>query len=86
MVPLVIALCLGGCAGAAPARTAPAPAETARPQAVSRSQLLLEARGRPAEAAPPKDDFIEVDDKKGFLKSWPMVLFVGLIAAAVGAL
>jgi hypothetical protein len=33
-----------------------------------------------------KDEFIEVDDRKGLLKTWPMALFVALIALACGAL
>ena len=32
------------------------------------------------------DDFIEVDDSRGFSKSWPMALFMGLIGVAIGAL
>ena len=86
MVPFFIAFSLAGCAGSAPVRAEQAPAGVSQGQPVSREELLMEAGAKPREAAGKKDDFIEVDDKKGFLKSWPMVLFVGLIAAAMGAL
>jgi len=85
MVTLFIAFCLAGCAHNAPTRPGPLQA-AAQAQPVSRSELLMEVRNAPAGTAGKKDDFIEVDDKKGFLKSWPMVLFVGLIAVAVGTL
>lgn len=38
------------------------------------------------QSAAEDDDFIDVGDKKAFKKSWPMLLFLGLIAAAIGVL
>jgi hypothetical protein len=86
IVPLFIAFCLGGCAHTAPAAVRAETAALSQSQAASREQLLLEAGKRPAGEAREKDDFIEVDDKKGFRKTWPMLLFIGLIAVAAGSL
>jgi len=86
MVPLLIAFCLAGCAHNAPVKAVSAPSAAEQARVASREELPAEAGDKPESAGGKKDDFIEVDDKRGFLKSWPMVLFVGLIAAAVGAL
>jgi hypothetical protein len=86
LVSLLFACCLAGCAHAAPSREGPGPAAAALERPVSRVELLREAGLAPAGTPREKDDFIEVDDKKGFLKTWPMALFVGLLAAAVGML
>jgi len=40
----------------------------------------------PGPEARKKDDFIDVDDKKALRKTWPMALFIALIAAALGML
>jgi len=37
-------------------------------------------------AGPAADDFIEVDDKGALRKTWPMALFIALIAAVCGFL
>jgi hypothetical protein len=57
----------------------------------SRKELLKDMGKKSAvspgvhpKAATADDDFIDIDDKKAFKKSWPMALFLGLIALAAG--
>jgi len=65
---------------------------TSPAQAPSRRELLKETDKKPAAAAAraksakDDDDFIEVDDKKALKKTWPMLLFIGLVALAAGVL
>ena len=47
----------------------------------------LAVAGKPSVSiAREKDDFIDVDDNKALRKTWPMALFIALLAAAVGLL
>jgi len=69
-----------------PAVKPPAVAPAAQERALSRRELLSEAGKKPEAGKEKEDDFIDVDDKRGLLKTWPMALFVALVAAACGAL
>jgi hypothetical protein len=80
----LILACLAGCAHA-PAAGGAGPAAVSQAGQVPREEFLRLAR-EPAAAKGGKDDFIEVDDRKGLLKTWPMALFVALIALACGVL
>jgi len=79
LVPLLAAGCAHG-----PAVKAPGPSDASAERAALREELLLEAGRKPEAGKEKKDDFIEVDDRRGLLKTWPMALFVALIAAACG--
>jgi len=84
---LFLAFCLAGCAHTAPvAARGETTAEVRGGQPPTREELLREAGKRPAGEAKETDDFIEVDDKKGFRKTWPMLMFIVLIALAAGSL
>ena len=80
---LFVPLLAAGCAHNQPAHS-PERASASLERSAAREELLREA-GKKAEAGEEKeDDFIDVDDKRGLLKTWPMVLFVALVAAACG--
>ena len=86
---IVFCVCLPGCAHS-PARPQAVAAGTAAadaPPPRSREQLLMAAGKRPkAEAKPGRDDdFVDVDDRGALRKTWPMALFLALLAAACGA-
>jgi hypothetical protein len=55
----------------------PAPDKTPAP-----AQAKVKAKAASAD----DDDFIDVDDKKGFKKSWPMAMFIALLAVGIGVL
>jgi hypothetical protein len=69
--------CRGGDKAAAPA------AASGREEVL---KSLAKEGDRAKAGAGEKDDFIDVDDRKGLKKSWPMLLFIGLIGVAIGAL
>lgn len=66
---------------AAPARPAEVPVASPAPEPHPSSAVSREA-GRMSEGSP--DDFIDVDDKHWFRKSWPMAVFLALLGAAAG--
>lgn len=80
----MVIVCLAGCAHS-PAPRMAEPSALSRAGQLPREEILRQAR-EPVPAKGGKDDFIEVDDSKGLLKTWPMALFVALIALACGAL
>lgn len=43
------------------------------------------AAPRKADTARRQDDFIEVDDEAGIRKTWPMLLFIGLLTLGAAA-
>jgi len=90
-IPAVTLLFAGACAARgmirpeASGRAATAAFAATASETVSRQEFFKAAQD-PAEKNADRDDFIEVDDKHGLKKSWPMVLFVALLAVAIGAL
>lgn len=80
---LLLSFCLAGCAHAPAAAPVRAGAESSQ-AAPSREELLREAGRKPAAREGDRDDFIDVDDRSALRKTWPMALFIALIAAACG--
>lgn len=85
-LPLLILFSMSGCATVR---------ELNEPLSIgenSTSALPGQALAAPAAAAPrageparKTDDFVEVDDEAGIRKTWPMALFIGLLALAAAA-
>jgi len=84
LIPVTLAFCLCGCAHYLEKDSEVAAMEYAADY--SRTGTHAAADKATAPAAREKDDFIDVDDNKALRKSWPMALFIGLLAAAVGML
>ena len=84
LIPVTLAFCLCGCAHYLEKDDSVTAMEYAANY--SRSGTLAAADKPPAPKAREKDDFIDVDDNKALRKAWPMALFIGLLAAAVGML
>lgn len=95
MIYLCLAALLGGCAhsGITAGQRPSAPdviISTAAPAAAASREELLQALGRTAaeqdkaKAAKKDDDFMEIEDKNWLKKTWPMLLFIGLIRLAMG--
>ncbi|HBE89340.1 MAG TPA: hypothetical protein DDW67_09415 [Elusimicrobia bacterium] len=57
------------------------------PSSAPGRELAPAAPAEPGQAVKPvkKDDFIEVDDEEGIRKTWPMALFIALLALAAAA-
>ena len=83
-VPVTLAFCLYGCAHYLEKDKEVSAMEYAANY--SRPGTPASADKSSAPAAREKDDFIDVDDNKALRKAWPMALFIGLLAAAVGML
>ena len=82
--PLLVVLCLSGCAHYAEKINTVSAEEYAG--YYSRTETI-DTPGKPSvPKVREKDDFIDVDDNKSLQKTWPMILFIALIAAAVGVL
>jgi uncharacterized lipoprotein NlpE involved in copper resistance len=84
LITLLVVFCLFGCAHYAENKNVVSAEEyagyysrTETPAAVGRAAVPI---------AKEKDDFIDVDDNEVLRKTWPMALFIALIAAAVGVL
>ncbi len=70
-------------APAVPERPAEVPAASPAPEPPPASAASRAAGWMNEDSS---DDFIDVNDKHWFRKSWPMALFLALLAAAVGVL
>lgn len=69
---------------AVPERPAEAQAAPDAAPAPGPEQSPVLNREAPLARRDSSDDFLDVDDKHWFKKSWPMALFLALLAAAVG--
>ena len=81
---LLAVFCLSGCAHYAEKNNAVSAEEYAG--YYSRTETLTVAGKSSVPKEREKDDFIDVDDNKALRKTWPMALFIALLAAAVGIL
>lgn len=84
LLPVLLVFCLSGCTHNIEKNNAVSAEEYAG--YYSRPGTLAVAGKQAVPIAREKDDFIDVDDNKALRKTWPMVLFIALIAAAVGML
>jgi len=84
LAPLAVIFCLSGCAHYAE-KTNVVSAEAYAGHR-SRTETLAVA-GKPAvPGARERDDFIDVDDNEVLRKTWPMALFIALLALAIGVI
>jgi len=84
LVPLLVVFCLFGCVHYAEKNNVVFAEDYAGYYSRTKTHAVV---GKPSvPITREKDDFIDVDDNKALRKTWPMALFIALLAVAVGVI